>query len=121
MKAWYGTREASKCWGNEVTDTLIKEGCKPVVVVSMMFVPESHGKVTVCHGDDFVSCGCGAALDEIDRALTTHFDTKILPRMGTDSVWRGVGRKTPGQDKSDGALKFSSGSRTADTLKTQWD
>ena len=55
MKAWYGTREASKCWGNEVTDTLIKEGCKPVVVVPMMFVSESHGYVTVCHGEDSVS------------------------------------------------------------------
>ena len=40
VKAWYGTREASTCWGNEVTDTLIKEGCKPVVVVPMMFVSE---------------------------------------------------------------------------------
>ena len=82
MKAWCGTREASKCWGNEVTDTLIKEGCKAVVVVPMMFVSENHVYVTVCHGDDFVSCGSAAALDEIDRVLTTHFDTKILPRMG---------------------------------------
>ena len=37
--------------------------------------------MTVCHGDDFVSCGCAAAL-EIDRVLTMHFDTKILPRIG---------------------------------------
>ena len=73
MKAWYGTREASK---------LIKEGCKPVVVVPMMFVSENHGYVTVCHGDDFVSSGSAAALDEVDRVLTTHFDTKILPRIG---------------------------------------
>ena len=43
VRAWYGTREASKCWGNEVTDTLIKEGCKAVVVVPMMFVSENHG------------------------------------------------------------------------------
>ena len=82
MKAWYGTREASKCWGNEVADTLIKEGCKAVVVVPMMFVSESDGYVTVCHGDDFVSSGSAAALDEVDRVLTTHFDTKILPRIG---------------------------------------
>ena len=27
-KAWHGTRVASKCWGNEVANTLIKEGCK---------------------------------------------------------------------------------------------
>ena len=82
MKAWYGTREASKCWGHEVTDTLIKEGCKTVVVVPMMFVSENHGYVTVCHGDDFVSSDSAAALDEVDRVLTTHFDTKILPRIG---------------------------------------
>ena len=82
MKAWYATREASKCWGNEVTDTLIKEGSKPFVVVPMMFVSESHGYVTACHGDDFVSGGSATTLDEIDRVLTTHFDTKILPRIG---------------------------------------
>ena len=54
VKAWNGTREASKCWGNEVADTLIREGCRAVVVVvSLMFVSENHGYVTVCHGDDF--------------------------------------------------------------------
>ena len=37
---------------------------------------------TVCHGDDFVSCGSAAALDEVDRVLKTHIDTKILPRIG---------------------------------------
>ena len=74
--------QASKCWGKEVTDTSIKEGCKAVGVVPMMFVSENHGYVTVCHGDDFVSCGSAATLDEVDRVLTTHFDTKILPRIG---------------------------------------
>ena len=33
--------------GNEVIDTLIKEGSKPVVVVPMMF-SESHGYVIEC-------------------------------------------------------------------------
>ena len=47
-----------------------------------MFVLENHGYVTVCHGDDFVSSGSAAALDEDDRVLTAHFDTKILPRIG---------------------------------------
>ena len=51
--------------------------CRPVV-----FVSENHGFVTVCHGDDFVSSGSAAALDEVDRVLTAHFDTKILPRIG---------------------------------------
>ena len=72
VKAWYGTREASKCWGNEVADTLVKEGCKLVVVVPMMFVSENHGYVTACHGDDFVSCDSAAALDEVDRVLTVR-------------------------------------------------
>ena len=82
VKAWYGTREANKCWRNEVTDTLMKEGCKAVVIVPMMFVSENRGFVTVCHGDDFVSCGSAAALDEVDRVLTAHFDTQMLPRIG---------------------------------------
>ena len=30
-----------------VADTLIKEGCKAVVVVPMMFVSENHGYVTL--------------------------------------------------------------------------
>ena len=64
VMAWYGTREASKCWRNEVADILIKEGCKAVVVVPMMFVSENRGYVTVCHGDDIVSSGSAAALDE---------------------------------------------------------
>ena len=72
MKAWYGGAIRS----------LIKEGCKAVVVVPMMFVSENHGYVTVCHVDDFVSSGSAAVLDEVDRAWTTHFDTKILPRIG---------------------------------------
>ena len=42
-----------------------------------MFVSENHG-----YGDDFVSCGSTSALDEVDRVLTAHFDTKILPRIG---------------------------------------
>ena len=82
VKAWYGTRESSKSWRNEVTDTLIKEGCNAVVVVPMMFVSENHGFVTVCLGDDFVSSSSAAALDVVYRVLTTHFDTKILPRIG---------------------------------------
>ena len=80
VKAWYGTREASKCWGNEVTDTLIKELCKAVFVLPMMFVSENHGYMTVCHGDDFVSCGSAEALDEVDRVLTAHFDQCMVER-----------------------------------------
>ena len=40
----------------------------------MMFVSENHGYVTVCHGDDFVSSGAAAALDEIDRVRSTDAD-----------------------------------------------
>ena len=47
-----------------------------------MSVSENHGYVTVCHGDDFVSCGSVAALDEVDRVQTAHLDTKVLPRIG---------------------------------------
>ena len=92
VKAWYGTREANKYWGNEVTDTLIKEGCRPVVVVPMMF-----GEPRVRDGVSR-SSGSAAALDEVERVLTTHFD-KDLATHWTDGVWwRGVRRKTPGQN-----------------------
>ena len=81
MKAWFGTREARKCWGNEVTDTLIKEGTKPVVVVPMMFAPESH---------DMRLRAMETAVSRVvlllrwmrSIVLTTDFDTKILPRIG---------------------------------------
>ncbi|CAK0820598.1 unnamed protein product, partial [Prorocentrum cordatum] len=82
LKAWYGTREASKCWGNEVTDTMQREGAKQVMVVPMMFFSDSFDYVTNCHGDDFLSAGAAAALDEVDRILDEHFDTKRLPRIG---------------------------------------
>ena len=54
----------------------------------MMFVSENHGYVTVCHGDDFVSSVSAAALEEVDRVLTAHFDD--LATQWTDSIrWRG--------------------------------
>ena len=54
-----------------------------------MFVSENHGYVTVCHGDDFVSCGSAAALDEVDRVLTAHFDTRIGPTACGGEVTEG--------------------------------
>ncbi|CAK0791790.1 unnamed protein product, partial [Prorocentrum cordatum] len=82
LKAMCGAREASKCWGNEVTDTMKLEGARQVVVVPMMFVYDSFGYVTCCHGDDFLTAGAASTLDEIDRVLTNNFDAKILPRLG---------------------------------------
>ena len=119
VKAWYGICEASKCWGNGVTDTLIKEGCK-AGVVPMMFASESHGYVIACHGDDFVSSGSAAALDEVDRVLTTHFDTKILPRIGP-TAYGGEEEEGTWTEQSDGALKVSSGSQTANMFRTWWN
>ena len=70
---------------NDVTATLIREGCR-AVVVSVMFVPENHWYLTVCHGDGFVSCGSAAALDEVDRVLKALIDTDP-PTNWTDIVW----------------------------------
>ena len=99
---------------------MIRERCKAVVVVPMMFVTENHEYVAVCHGDDFVSCGSAAASDEVDRVLTAHLDTKILPRIGPKAYG---GEVTEGKHlgrTTDGALKISNGSQTANTLKTWW-
>ncbi len=85
LKAMYGTREASKCWGNEVTDTMLAAGCTAVGVVPMTFVHEGHGYVVECHGDDFLSCGSAQALDQLDHVLTEKFDTKVLARIGPPS------------------------------------
>ena len=65
-------------------------GEQAVVVLPMVFVSENHVSVTVCHGEDFVSSGSAAALDEVDRVLATHFDTKILPRIGPTAYGGGV-------------------------------
>ena len=97
MKAWYGTREASKCWGNAVTDTLISKGCKPVVVAPMMFVSENHGYVSMCHGDDFVSCGSAGALDEGRSCADDTLRYKDLATKRTDSVWWGTEGKHLGR------------------------
>ena len=54
--------------------------------------------MTACHGDDFVSSGSAAALDQVDRVLTTHCDTKILPRNGPTACGGEVTeRKHPGR------------------------
>ena len=82
LKAMYGTREASKCWGNEVTDTMLAAGCEAVMVVPMTFTHKEHGYVVECHEDDFLSCGSAEALDHLDKVLTEKFDTKVLPRIG---------------------------------------
>ena len=105
--------------GNEVTDTLIKEGCKAVVVVvPMMFVSENHGCVTVCHSDDFVSCGSAAALDEVDRVLTAHFHTKTCHESDRQRLVERSLKESTWAEQPDGALKVSNGSQTANTLKT---
>ena len=110
MKAWYGTREAIKCWRNEFADTLIKEGNKPVVVDPMMLVSERHGYVTVCNGDLFEPSGSAAALDEVDRVLTRQFDTKNLAAHWTDGVWwRGDGWLAPGQKNQVEPSRFRMG------------
>ena len=69
---------AEQVLGNEVTDTLIREGCKAVVVVPMMFVSENHGVTEMTLSKVVLQHRWG----EVDRVLTTHFDTKILPRIG---------------------------------------
>ena len=73
-----------------------------------MFVSENHGYVTVCHGDDFVSCGSAAALDEVDR----------VPRFGPTAYG---GEVTEGKHRgrtirwSPQGFEWES---TANTLKT---
>ncbi|CAK0882790.1 unnamed protein product [Prorocentrum cordatum] len=56
LKAMHGAREASE-WGNEVTDAMKLEGARQVAAVPMMFVSDSFGYVTCCHGDDFPTAG----------------------------------------------------------------
>ena len=75
----YGTREASKCWGNEVTDTLMKGGCRQMVVMLMMFVNDESDYVTECHGDDFMMCADAAGLNALGKLLSEALGAKILP------------------------------------------
>ena len=81
----YGTREASKRWGNTVTDFMLEEGCEAVMVVPMTFVHMKHGYAVNCHGDDFFSVGSAEALGQLHKVLTERFDTKVLPRIGPPS------------------------------------
>ena len=86
----------------------------------MMFVSESHKYVAACHDDDFVSSGSAAALDVVDLVLTTHFDTKILPRIGPTAYGGEVTEGKHLADQSDGVHKVSSGSQTANMLRIWW-
>eukprot|EP00929_Paragymnodinium_shiwhaense_P111971 TRINITY_DN8021_c0_g1_i4.p1 TRINITY_DN8021_c0_g1~~TRINITY_DN8021_c0_g1_i4.p1 ORF type:complete len:1618 (+),score=271.11 TRINITY_DN8021_c0_g1_i4:701-5554(+) len=85
LKAMYGTREASRCWGSHVTDTLLEATACPAVVVPMTFYHPEHGYAVTCHGDDFLAAGNARALDEVDLLLSKSFDTKVLPRIGPAS------------------------------------
>jgi hypothetical protein len=89
LKAMYGTREASKCWGDTVTDLMLEVGCEAVMVVPMTFVHKEHGYIVECHGDDFLSCGSAEALDHLDKVLTERFDTSPPPH-------RAAGTRRPG-------------------------
>ena len=57
QKAMYGTREASKCWRNNVIDTLTAASCASSQVVPMTFHHETHGFFTPCYGDDLFAEG----------------------------------------------------------------
>ena len=49
--------------------------------------------------------------------LTTHFETQILPRIGPTAY----GGEVTGAEQSDGALKISSGTQTANMLRRWWN
>ena len=79
MKAWYGRRETSKCWGFEIKNILMGES---VVDVPTTCASENHGYVTVRRGTDFFSSGTAAAPGEVERVRTAHYNTKIMPHIG---------------------------------------
>ena len=82
LKAMYGTRTASKLFGDFVVTVMLSEGCSLIAVVAMTFYNEKFDFTVSCHGDDFFGEAEGAGADELDRIMKKHFDVKILPRIG---------------------------------------
>ena len=79
MKAWHGTRETNKCWGNEIKNILTDV---PVVDDPRTFVSENQGHVTIRRGTELFSSGGAAAPGVVKRVRTAHFNTKIMPHIG---------------------------------------
>ena len=89
----YSTRKTRKCRVNEVTDTLLREGAKKAMLVATTFSSDKFGYMTECHGDDDLTFGSGAALDEVDSVLAENFDVKEANRMHLDDIIALLGGK----------------------------
>ena len=79
-KAMNGTREASKCWSQEIIGTLKPVGFRTIEAVHGMY-PEWDVTMS-CHGDDFQAEGPAEGLDRLDEVMREGFEVKVLPRIG---------------------------------------
>jgi hypothetical protein len=77
-----GTREASKCWSQEIIGTLKPVGFRTIETVSGMFYHPEWDVTMSCHGDDFLAEGPAEGLDRLDEVMREGFEVKVLPRIG---------------------------------------
>ena len=77
-----GTREASKCWSQEIIGTLKPVGFRTIETVSGMFYHPEWDVTMSCHGDDFLAEGPAEGLYRLDEVMREGFEVKVLPRIG---------------------------------------
>ena len=94
LKAMYGTRTASKMFGNFVVDTMVSEGHEQIQAAPMTFRHKGYDYSLSVHGDDFVAEGEAPGLDKLDATMARYFDVKRLPRIGPSEYG---GEATSGQ------------------------
>ncbi|MCR9077354.1 MAG: hypothetical protein NXI07_15050, partial [bacterium] len=88
-RALYGTRKASKLWGQLVRDTLQAKDFTALPVAVNLYHHASRAIQLGCHGDDFVSCSTVEQQDWLDGVLADAFDIKCVGRIGPGCAIQG--------------------------------
>ena len=78
----YGTRAASKAWGDRVREVLTEAGCITIAAMAMLFWHPVAGYLVAVWGDDFAAIGSMKSLETLWGTLRESFDAKWIGTIG---------------------------------------
>ena len=81
-RSMYGTRSASRAWGDRVREVLRKAGCVVLRTMSMMFHHPTDGYVVAVWGDDFGCIGSHTGIDRLRKVLEDNFESNVVGIIG---------------------------------------